>query len=158
MSTVALLALGNPWRGDDALGLRAAAAARQRAPHSIELRTQHLLGPEDVLIMEDAAVALFVDASLQEEGAFRLSRIAAAGQDSVLRHGPSPAQALAWAGLVLERVPPAFLLAIHGMAFEAAAGLSRQAAIHLEKALDFLDALLAEPRAEHWITLCGSSP
>lgn len=155
MSAVALLALGNPWRSDDALGLQALAAAQRRAPHDIELRTQHLMGPEDVSIMEGAAVALFIDASLQLDGAFSLSRLTAAEQVSVMRHGPTPAQALAWAGLLLERVPPAFVLAIHGQVFEAAAGLSPQAALHLERALDFLDVLLAEPHEAHWMTCCG---
>jgi Ni,Fe-hydrogenase maturation factor len=152
---VALLALGNPWRGDDALGLLLADAARHRAPRTVELRTRHLLGPEDVLVMEGAALALFVDASLHS-GILDLSRLRPAAWDSVLRHGPSPAQALGWAELVLEHVPPAFQLAIAGIAFEAVVGLTPGAASHLEKALTFLNGLLAEPCAEHWMACCGS--
>jgi hydrogenase maturation protease len=155
---VALLALGNSWRGDDALGLLLADAARQRAPRTVELRATQLLGPEDMLIMAGAAVALFVDASLRGNAAFAFRRMTPAVHDDGLRHGPRPAQALAWAGLVLDEVPPAFLLAVRGVAFDLEAALSPQAAGHLEEALTLVDMLLTKPRAEHWMTLCTANP
>lgn len=159
MNVVALLALGNCLRGDDALGLLLAEAARQRTPRTVELRVTQLLGPEDALIMAGAAVALFVDASLCGNAAFAFRRITPAAHDDGLRHGPRPAQALAWAGLVLEQAPPpAFLLAVRGVVFDLEAALSAQAAGHLEEALTFVDMLLAEPRAEHWMTFCTATP
>ena len=158
MSIVALLALGNCLRGDDALGLLVAEAARQRAPRTIELRVTQLLGPEDVLIMAGAAVALFVDASLRGHAALAFRRMTPAVHDDGLRHGPRPAQTLAWAGLVLDEVPPTFLLAVRGVAFDLEAALSAQAAAHLQEALTFVDMLLAKPHAEHWMTLCTANP
>lgn len=167
-----VFAIGNPSRGDDALGptlgraLRtveeSAAAAHARA----ELLEVVQLQIEDALELEGRSAVLFIDAERAPRA--EAGDAAAAGRraDGVCLRRLRPARAAAFthalapgallevAQRVLDRpLPPAWVLAIRGSAFELGAPLSAAARARLPAALALARAWLAAqagaPRARN---------
>jgi hydrogenase maturation protease len=145
---ILILAVGNPSRGDDAVGPLLAeclqawltqqpAAVRAR----FELITDQQLVVEHVLDMQGREQVLFIDAAAQGEQAVSLVSLAAPAQPaesasaSVSSHSSTPAQLLALHLLLLNCAPPAAtLLSITGHGFELGASLSQQARSGLRQA------------------------
>ena len=151
-----ILAVGNPSRGDDALGplfLERLAELRKQFDdwHDVELLTDFQLQIEHAVDLENRALALFVDASVSCPPPFQFSRIQPARDTSYTSHALSPAAVL----YVYQQInhvppPPAFQLAIRGERFELGETLSVAAETHLAAALKFTDRLLARQDAMAW--------
>jgi hydrogenase maturation protease len=163
---VLVLAVGNPSRGDDAVGPLLAEClqawlAQQNAEVQarIEVITDQQLVVEHVLDLLGRERVLLVDAAAQGEQVVSLSDLRAPPQhaDSAERaapqaapissHAATPAQLLSWhASLLKQAAPPTSLMTITGRGFELGAGLSDQARRGLREAWPHLLAwLLAEP-------------
>ena len=146
---VLVLAVGNPSRGDDALGpLAAGRIEAQRLP-GVEVLTDFQLQVEHALDLLGRERVVFVDAAAAGPVSFELTALAPAADDSASTHRLSPAAVLdAYHRLTGKAPPPAQLLAIRGHAFELGAPLTAAAAEHLEAALAALAAAIAsEPPA-----------
>lgn len=151
-----ILAVGNPGRGDDALGPlfleRLAAIREQRGDwNDVELLTDFQLQIEHAMDLEGRTLALFVDASVSCSPPFEFTRLQPARDTSYTSHALSPAAVLH----VYQQInhvlpPPAFQLAIRGERFELGEPLSTAAEAHLTAALTFADELLAVPQIEIW--------
>jgi hydrogenase maturation protease len=151
-----ILAVGNPSRGDDALGPlfleRLTELCEQRGDgDDIELLADFQLQIEHAVDLEGRALALFVDASVSCPPPFQFARLRPARDTSYTSHALSPAAVLH----VYEQInrcppPPAFQLAIRGESFELGEPLSAVAEANLAAALAFADQLLAMPRIETW--------
>lgn len=139
-----VLAVGNPSRGDDALGplfierlgglLRDELDARE-----VELLTDFQLQIEHALDLADRARVVFVDASLDAVAPFTFEPVIAARDQSATSHAMSPSAVLAaMASIGCEAPRAASVLAIRGERFELGEGLSPVAAAHLDAALRFL--------------------
>lgn len=145
-----IVAVGNPSRGDDALGpklLEALRALDVERGGRVELLEEFQLQVEHVLDLVGREGVLFVDASnAPVPGGAALTRIAP-------RHGQPPAShALPPDALlgVFEQVqgvpaPPAWLLAVQGTCFELGAALSAPARQHLDAALRLARDWIANP-------------
>ena len=140
---VLILGVGNPSRGDDALGalfierIESALAAQIEAGH-VECLTDFQLQIENALDLEGREQVLFVDASVRARPPFEVHLLVAAADASVTSHALSPAAVLDTCRRVLETpIPAARVLAIRGESFELGEPLSRSAAHHLEAALAF---------------------
>jgi len=143
-----ILAVGNPSRGDDALGplfLERLAELRGQCDKNddIELLTDFQLQIEHAVDLEGRALALFVDASVSCPPPFQFTRLQPARDTSYTSHALSPAAVL----YVYEQInrcppPPAFQLAIRGERFELGEPLSAGAEVHLTMALAFAGELL----------------
>ncbi len=151
-----ILAVGNPSRGDDALGplfLERLAELRGQCDKNddIELLTDFQLQIEHAVDLEGRALALFVDASVSCPPPFQFTRLQPARDTSYTSHALSPAAVL-HVYQQINRVPPppAFQLAIRGEYFELGEPLSVPAEANLAAALVFADQLLAMPRIEIW--------
>jgi len=151
---VLVIAVGNPGRGDDALGsalldaLRGASAERSG---EVELIADFQLQIEHVVDLEGRSAVLFVDAALP--GTVRganLRQIEPTGSRAApewTTHALRPQALLDVYWQVLGHAPPAaWQLAIEGERFELGAALSETAERHLQHAATLaLDWLRAAP-------------
>jgi len=134
-----VIALGNPGRGDDALGPRLAARLEALAPPGVECLTDFQLQVEYVLDLAGRRRVIFIDASVSAAPPFELFRLTASPDPSYSTHAMSPAALLAtYRQHYGEAPPPAWVLAIRGESFELGAPLSAAAQNHLEAAWDGL--------------------
>ncbi|HRE90091.1 MAG TPA: hydrogenase maturation protease, partial [Myxococcota bacterium] len=93
-----LLSVGNPSRGDDALGWLFAERARERfaeliAANELEVLTDFQLQVEHALDLENRAHVLFVDASVDARAPYTLTPLQAAPA-SAFSHALSPGHLL----------------------------------------------------------------
>ncbi len=155
-SSLLILAVGNPSRGDDALGPlfleRLAAMREQRGDwNDIELLTDFQLQIEHAVDLETRALALFVDASVSCPPPFQFSQLQPVRDISYTSHALSPAAVLhVYQQINHASPPPAFQLAIRGERFELGEPLSAAAEANLAAALVFVGQLLAQPDGERW--------
>jgi hydrogenase maturation protease len=154
--TVLILAVGNPSRGDDALGpLFLEQLATEQSGRSdwesVELLTDFQLQIEHAVDLEGRALALFVDASVSCPAPYHLTRLQPARDTSYTSHALSPTAVLhVYQQINRQPPPPAFQLAIRGERFELGESLSPAAEMHLAAAIEFARRLLARPDVETW--------
>lgn len=156
-SRVLVIAVGNPSRGDDALGpllLERVAAAFPglRTVADFQLQIEHALD------LRGAGLVLFVDAACGLEAPFTFHEIHADAAPPVLTHALSAPGVLE----VFHRVedvapPPAFMLGVRAARFELGEGLSPEAATALAAAWEFARGLLSCPDPQAWRALMRSS-
>ena len=153
-----ILAVGNPSRGDDALGplfLERLAAMREQCgdEDEVELLTDFQLQIEHAVDLENRTLVLFVDASVScsPPFQFQFTRLQPARDTSYTSHALSPAAVLhVYQQINHAPPPPAFQLAIRGERFELGEPLSATAEINLAMALAFAGQLLARPDVKTW--------
>lgn len=154
--SILIFAIGNPSRGDDALGplfLERLAAERERFGDwdDVELLTDFQFQIEHAVDLEGRALALFVDASMSCPPPYQFTHLQPARDTSYTSHALSPAAVLHVYAQV-NRVPPpsAFQLAIRGEHFELGEPLSATAEANLSAALEFTGRLLARRDVAGW--------
>ncbi|MBI2390326.1 MAG: hydrogenase maturation protease [Deltaproteobacteria bacterium] len=140
-----VIGVGNPSRGDDALGPafvdRAAEELRTFVEGGhLELLTDFQLQVEHALDLIGRARVVFVDALVGGDAPFVWRRVEPARDTTVSTHAMSPAAVLDAHRTVLGDPPEAWVLAIRGERFELGEGLSGVAAGNLESALVFFTA------------------
>ena len=139
---VLVLAVGNPSRGDDALGPELAARVEAAALPGVEVITEFQLQVENALDLEGRERVVFVDAGTGTPGPFELRRVSPAAEFLHTSHAISPEAVLATYERVTGKEPPeAWVLCVRGEAFELGEGLSRAAAANLEAAWQALGTL-----------------
>ncbi len=141
-----VLAVGNPSRGDDALGpalLERLRGAGVEVDGEVELLADFQLQVEHALDLQDRRGVLFVDAA--RPGAAIGATIVPIRADARVppaSHALRPEAVLHVALQIAERAPPAWQLAIEGRSFALGEGLSPAATRHLDcataLALDWL--------------------
>lgn len=135
-----VIGIGNPSRGDDALGSMFIERLAQLELPDTELLTDFQLQIEYLLDLQGRAQVIFVDASVRDD-AEPYAFLPAVPQDdhSTTSHALSPQALLAAYGkFSAEPLPEAHLLAIRGYSFELGEELSSRAAVNLQAALNFL--------------------
>lgn len=146
-----LLSVGNPSRGDDALGWHFAERARERfadliASEELEVLTDFQLQVEHALDLQGRTQVVFVDASVSAPAPYALTPLREEPA-SAFSHALSPGHLLR----VLDELGhprPARMevLAIRGESFELGDPLSARAAQHLDEALLALEHHLGPAR------------
>ena len=139
-----IVAVGNPSRGDDALGpalLERAevALAGEIAAGRVELLTDFQLQIEHALDLVGRERVIFVDASVSAPAPFEWTELAAGeGVAASITHAMTPAAVLDTYRKVVGAPPPAAQLAIRGERFELGEDLSDAARANLDAALSSL--------------------
>jgi hydrogenase maturation protease len=143
---VLVLAVGNPSRGDDAIGPELAARLEDAAPDGVEIIVEFQLQVENALDLVGRERVVFVDAGLATPAPFEL-RLAGAAADFVhTSHSISPEAVLATYQRIQGRDPPeAWVLCVRGEAFELGAELSAAAREHVGAAWPALRDLCVTP-------------
>lgn len=138
---VLVLAVGNPSRGDDAVGpllaerLEAAMAVGVVGPQ-VEVCGDAQLMVEHALDVVGRRAVIFVDAAARDPGVVAWGPVTPARRGlTVTTHSCSPAQLLRLVeGTLAEVPPPAWLLSVGGHGFELGAPLHDETARALEVA------------------------
>jgi hydrogenase maturation protease len=137
---VLVLAVGNPSRGDDALGPELAARLEALALPGVEVITEFQLQVENALDLEGRERVIFVDAGTGTPAPFELRRAAPAEDFLHTSHAISPEAVLATYKRVTGKEPPeAWVLCVRGEVFGLGEGLSQEAAGNLEAAWERLE-------------------
>ncbi len=132
---VLVLAVGNPSRGDDAIGPELAARLEAAALPGVEVITEFQLQVENALDLLGRERVIFVDAGTGTPAPFESRKIGAAADFLHTSHAISPEAVLAtYERLHGAPAPEAWVLCVCGDSFELGEALSTAAAAHLEAA------------------------
>ena len=143
-----IIGIGNPSRGDDALGSLCIERLQALQLPGTELRTDFQLQIEYVLDLLDREEVIFVDAAASGAEPYAFEPLAAQADHSITTHAVSPSALLATSQQINGHLPPnAYLLAIRGYSFELGDALSAQAADNLDQAIARLDRHMTETTA-----------
>ena len=153
---VVIFAIGNPSRGDDAIGPLLMECLRDWLPGQaegarFELVEDFQLQVEHALDLEGRSLALFIDAGSGTPAPFHFAPLQAAADFTHTSHALGPETVLhVYQKLQGCPPPPAFVLCVRGEAFTLGEPLSAAAQAHLEVAWQKLQALCQAPSAAAW--------
>ena len=139
MPQLLIIGYGNPLRGDDGLGWRAADRLRETvADPQIEVLSVHQLTPELMDPISQAARVIFIDASdAGEPGEIRERRLTpAAPSPGQFTHHFTPETLLAGARELFGSAPEAVLYTVSGAGFELGEDLSPPVRAGMERLVD----------------------
>lgn len=138
---VLVLGIGNPSRGDDALGPAFVDRLAAEPADGVELLTDFQLQIEHAMDLVGRERVVFVDASLAQGVCFE--RVEPRADAAAQTHALSPAAVLEVYRQILGPPPEAYVLGIGGESFELGDGLSATAQSNLERALQLFDESLS---------------
>ncbi len=157
---ILVFGIGNPSRGDDALGPMLLEYIEQCILlQHIEILSDYQLQPEHALDMQGRKRVLFVDASVMPRNnkAVEFVRVQARMDQSYTTHAMTPSALLhVYHRISGTQAPQTFLLRISGCSFELGDALSAQAHRNLTIACRLVSHLLRKPESEtgfHWTEL-----
>ncbi len=132
---VLVIAVGNPSRGDDALGPELAARLEAAALPGVEVITEFQLQVENALDLVGRERVVFVDAGTGTPAPFELRRAGPATEFLHTSHAISPEAVLAtYERIIGSAAPESWILCVRGESFELGEALSPAAAGNLEAA------------------------
>jgi hydrogenase maturation protease len=140
-----VIAIGNPSRGDDALGPLAAERIEAMRLPGLEVLVEFQLQVEHALDLMGRRRVLFIDASASLGEPFKWASVEPRLDASFTSHALAPSAVLFNYQQLVGTPPPAWVLAIRGQSFELGEGLSAPAERALEAALVTVCAWLAQP-------------
>jgi hydrogenase maturation protease len=153
---VVVFAVGNPSRGDDALGpallARLADWLESRdAAVDVELIEDFQLQIEHALDLAGRDLALFIDAGENTPAPFHFGPTLTVDRIGHSTHALEPGSVLqVYRATEGREPPPAFTLCVAGNAFELGEPLTPAAINNGEKAFAFLCDLIRQPDAAYW--------
>jgi len=153
---VVIFAVGNPSRGDDALGPECYGQLEKSLKNEIlagdvELIEDFQLQIEHALDLQGRQLALFIDAGAQTPAPYTFRRIAPASGAAHTTHELPPEAVLqVYRQTEGSEPPPSFVLCIRGEQFELGEPLSEAANRHLAAALDLLQRLCRDTALAAW--------
>lgn len=157
---VVVFAVGNPSRGDDAIGPTLCRHLDERLQtrglaDQVELIEDFQLNIEHALDLCDRRLALFVDADEQTSAPYKFARAVPSTAIGHSTHALPPENVLSvYRQTERSQPPPAFVLGVRGECFELGEGLSRGAQANLDAACALLDELLDDLSPEAWEASC----
>ncbi|HXE38669.1 MAG TPA: hydrogenase maturation protease [Azonexus sp.] len=159
---VVVFAVGNPSRGDDAIGpVLLERLARwlddQSLAGQFELIEDFQLQIEHALDLQDRPLALFIDAGANTPAPYTFQRIEPATGIAHTTHELAPEAVLqVFRQTEAREPPPAFVLCVRGEAFELGEALTESARTHVEQAFALLTRLCQRAAPAEWQTVAES--
>lgn len=156
-----IFAVGNPSRGDDAIGpllceRLAAWLAAEGLSGQCELIEDFQLQIEHSLDLHERRLALFLDAAIGTPAPFVFRRLLPAAGSAHSTHALAPEAVLdVYARTEGRAPPPAFVLGVRGESFELGAPPSAAAHAHMAAAFALLGQLCRHPDAAAWAALAA---
>ena len=150
-----IFAVGNPSRGDDAIGPqlaeRLAAWLAAEGLAGCELIEDFQLQIEHSLDLRGRRLALFIDAGSATPAPYTFRRIGPACGIAHTTHALTPQMVLqVYAATENQPPPPAFVLCVRGESFELGDALGAAAENHATAAFGLLKELCRTADLEHW--------
>jgi hydrogenase maturation protease len=161
--SVVIICIGNPSRGDDAVGslLHAwlqAWLADTQLPADIELLEDFQLQLEHALDLHGRTLALVIDAAERCSAPVLLQRVEPSSAVAHTSHALSPAAVLqVYRQVEASEPPPTYTLAVRGERFGLGEPVSADVAQRLEAAKALLLQLLQTPEPAYWAA-CATLP
>ncbi|MBU3697512.1 hydrogenase maturation protease [Dechloromonas sp.] len=154
---VAVFCIGNPSRGDDALG-PFICGELEKWPEigngQVELIEDFQLQIEHALDLVGRQLVLFIDAATTTQAPFDFRRIFASTAVAHTSHALLPEAVLqVFCQTEGGKPPPAFVLGVRGESFELGAAVSAAAMAHAAAAMALLTRLLGRPELAAWESL-----
>ncbi|MCG2578389.1 hydrogenase maturation protease [Dechloromonas sp. XY25] len=155
---VVVFAIGNPSRGDDAIGPELLGRLqkwleKEQLAERVELIEDFQLNIEHALDLEGRELALFIDAGQNTPAPYVFERIFPAAIPSHSTHAlPPPAVLQVYRQTESREPPPAFVLCVRGEHFELGEGLTVEALGRVDVAMTLLASLMKQE-----LTLAGWS-
>lgn len=143
---ILVIAIGNPSRGDDAIGPQLIERLEALQAPNVELLTDFQLQVDDAFDLQHRTEVIFVDAAVSGPAPYAFVPVKPREDTSYSSHALSPSAVLHAYQRIYGEPPPAHILAVRGYAFELGAELSAQATANLDAALRFLTDRLSRPR------------
>jgi hydrogenase maturation protease len=141
-SPVVVFGIGNPSRGDDAIGPLLAERLEREGISGVEVLVDFQLQVEHALDLEGRRLVVFIDAAVDLDVPFELRPVHARRDDSYTSHSLSPAAVLeTYARITGREPPPAWCLAVMGECFDLGRAPARSALGNAEEAWPRLRAL-----------------
>jgi len=148
--SLVIFAVGNPSRGDDALGPLLMAELETQSLPGVTLVTDFQLQIEHALDLDGHDLALFIDAGTGTPAPFDFYEVSASAGMSITTHALTPSAVLQVHAQLRPVTPPAFVLCIRGDHFELGEGPGEAARTHLQAARAHVAECLALPDALAW--------
>lgn len=154
-----VIAVGNPSRGDDALGplllgRLAGWLEREGLAGTVELIEDFQLQIEHALDLEGRRLVLFIDAGEHTPGPYRFYRAVPALGPAHTSHALPPEAVLqVYRRTTGGEPPPSFVLCVRGERFELGEALSPEAEAYAEAAWRLLQDLCRRPLPAAWQAL-----
>lgn len=152
---VAVIAVGNDARGDDALGPLLLSRVAEADFPGVQAQLEFQLQVEHALDLAGADLVLFIDAAHGLRRHCVLSELEPARATPAFSHALAPDALLAVVEQLEGHAPPAFQLCVKGEHFGLGDGLSAVAESALEEAWELLATLLSAPGLAVWRRLAG---
>lgn len=141
-----VIGIGNPSRGDDAIGPALVERLAGRVAPGVGLLTDFQLQVECVLDLHGRDLVVFVDAAVDAQAPFQWHEVTPAASRAVTTHAMAPSALLAaYEAHFGEPAPRALVLAVRGYAFGLGDGLSPAASANLDAAQHELEQRLRRP-------------
>jgi len=156
---VVVFAVGNPSRGDDAIGPElcgrlAKWLENEKLADRIELIEDFQLNIEHALDLQGRELALFIDAGENTPTPFIFEQIYPSTAASHTTHALAPEAVLqVFRQTEGAAPPPAFVFCVCGDRFHLGEGLSPTAQGRLAEAMGLLEKLFSQPTAAAWSSL-----
>lgn len=132
---VLVLAVGNPSRGDDAIGPELAGRLEAAAQPGVEVISEFQLQVENALDLEGRELVVFIDAGMDTPAPFELREARSDANFVHTTHALAPEAVLAtYVRVRGEAPPPSVILCVRGESFELGEPLSAAATGHVEAA------------------------
>ncbi len=153
---VVVFAVGNPSRGDDAIGpvicgRLAKWLENQDLTERVELIEDFQLNIEHALDLQGRELALFIDAGQNTPTPFIFARIYPSTATAHTTHALPPEAVLqVYRQMEDKEPPPSFVLCVRGEGFELGADLTPAAMVGIEAAMDLLERLIQKPNLDDW--------
>jgi hydrogenase maturation protease len=143
---------GNPGRQDDGLAAQLIQKSEswidQNQINHVTFDANYQLQVEDITLMHDKDLVIFVDASMEEHiNDFAFSEIEPDSQATFSMHAVAPAYLLDLCQKIYGKHPPAFMLHVRGYEWKLNEGITERASKNLEKAWAALQYIIKDPEA-----------
>lgn len=142
LKPILVIGIGNPSRGDDALGPTLIEHLEALDLPDVELLTDFQLQVEYAYDLQERQMVIFADASVSGPEPYAFEPIEPAADASYSSHALSPAAILQAYTTLYGEPPKSWILGIKGYDFDLGEGLSPQAESNLEHAMVFLQRIL----------------
>ena len=153
---VVVFAVGNPSRGDDAIGpvicgRLAKWLENEGLTERVELIEDFQLNIEHALDLQGRELVLFIDAGQNTPTPFIFARIYPSTATAHTTHALPPEAVLqVYRQMEDKEPPPSFVLCVRGEGFELGADLTPAAMAGIEAAMDLLERLIQKPNLDDW--------
>jgi len=143
---VLIYGYGNPGRQDDGLGIMLVDHMEQWATNTdvrhVSFDSNYQLNIEDASLIKDFDIVVFVDASIEEIDAVRLTNVVPSQKTEFTMHAMAPEFILHLCQTLYNKYPVTYLLHIKGYQFNFLAEPTKSARCNLDKGIELIKGLL----------------